>query len=133
MENLEMSRSKIVIKQIVSQNGEATAEVKEGVEVKEDVSEASSSADDRTLEVAIKNGKAHIRSSGFNVVQKEIKSKKGNSISIEATSSGKGTTKVSVTTSTSDTNVSEVLDGVSEVLNKELDKLDNLFDDLDNW
>ncbi|MDV2993502.1 MAG: hypothetical protein N4J56_003156 [Chroococcidiopsis sp. SAG 2025] len=128
-----MSRSKIVIKQIVSQDGEATTEVKESVEVKEDVSEASSSAGDNTLEVAVKNGKAHIRSNGFKVVKKEIKSQKGNSISIEATSSGKGATKVSVTTSTSDTNVSEVLDGVSEILNKGVDKLDNLFDDLDDW
>lgn len=123
-----MSRSKIVIKQIVSQDGEATGEVKE------DVSEASSSTGDNTLEVAIKNGKAHIRSSGFKVVKKEIKSKKGNSIFIEATSSGKGATaKVSVTTSTSDAKVSEVLDCVSEVLDKELDKLDNLFDRLDEW
>lgn len=123
-----MSRSKIVIKQIVSQDGEVTGEVKE------DVSEASSSTGDNTLEVAIKNGKAHIRSSGFKVVKKEIKSKKGNSIFIEATSSGKGAAaKVSVTTSTSDAKVSEVLDCVSEVLDKELDKLDNLFDRLDEW
>jgi hypothetical protein len=121
MENVEMSRSKIVIQQIVSQDGE----VKE--EVEEDVSETSSSGDDSSLEISIKNGKAHIRSNGFKVVKKEIKSKRGNSISIEATSSGKAANaKVSVTTSASDANVSEVLDKV-------LDKLDNLLEDLDDW
>jgi hypothetical protein len=116
-----MIRSKVIVQRIVSQDGEAKAEVKE------DVSETSSSGDDSSLEIDIKNGKAHIRSKGFKVAKKEIKNKTGNSISVEATSSGKSaTSKVSVTTSTSDTLASEVLD-------KTLDKLDDLLKDLDNW
>ena len=117
-----MSRSKVVIQQVVSLDGEIT------VEAKEDVSEAPSNGDDSSLEISIKKGKAHIRSSGFKVVKKESKSKGGNNISIKATSSGKvgGAAKVSVTTNTSNTKVSEVLD-------KELDKLDKLLEDLDDW
>lgn len=87
----------------------------------EDVSEAASIVGGSSLKISTKNGKTHIQSSGFKVVKKETKSKRGNSISIKATSSGNA--KVSVTSFTSNTKEKE--------LENELADLEKSFEDWD--